>query len=160
MQGRTYRYFKGEPLYPFGFGLSYTRFEYGNLKLSAARVKAGEGLTVSAEVRNAGAREGEEVVELYLSHVAASVPVPIRSLGGVSRVTLKPGERRTITFALTPEQLSVIDDGGRRVVEPGEFLVSVGGKQPGFKGRADAQTTGVVSGRFAVTGKVTELPRR
>jgi beta-glucosidase len=160
MRGRTYRYFKGEPLYPFGFGLSYTKFEYGNLKLSAARVKAGEGLTVSADVRNAGAREGDEVVELYLSHVAASVPVPIRSLGGVSRVTLKPGERRTVTFALTPEQLSVIDDGGRRVVEPGEFLIAVGGKQPGFKGRADAQTTGVVSGRFAVTGKATELPRR
>jgi beta-glucosidase len=86
--------------------------------------------------------------------------VPLRSLAGVSRITLRPGEKQTVSFTLTPEQLSVIDDGGRRVVEPGEFIIAVGGKQPGFKGRADAQTTGVVSGRFAVTGKATELPRR
>jgi beta-glucosidase len=160
MQGRTYRYFKGDPLYPFGFGLSYTRFKYDNLKLSATKIKAGEGLTVSAEVQNTGAREGDEVVQLYLTHVKASVPVPIRSLGGISRVTLKPGERRAVSFTLTPEQLSVIDDRGRRVVEPGEFLITVGGKQPGFKGHADAATTGVVSGRFAVTGAATELPQR
>jgi beta-glucosidase len=160
MEGRTYRYFKGEPLYPFGFGLSYTKFAYDNLRLSAARIKAGEGLTISAEVRNAGEREGDEVVEVYLSHAAASVPVPIRSLAGVSRVTLKPGEKQTVSFTLTPEQLSVIDNNGRRVVEPGEFSVTVGGKQPGFKGHADAQTTGVVVSRFVVTGSVTELPQR
>jgi beta-glucosidase len=160
MRGRTYRYFKGEPLYPFGFGLSYTKFEYGNLKLSAARVKAGEGLTVSAEVRNAGAREGDEVVELYVTDATASVPVPVRSLQGLSRVTLKPGERRRVSFTLEPRQLSLIDDRGRRVVEPGEFLVSVGGKQPGFRGRADAQTTSTVSSRFVVTGNVTEIPER
>jgi beta-glucosidase len=160
MQGRTYRYFRGEPLYPFGFGLSYAKFEYGNLKLSAARVKAGEGLTASAEVRNVGAREGDEVVELYVTDATASVPVPVRSLQGLSRVTLEPGERRRVSFTLEPRQLSLIDDRGRRVVEPGEFLVSVGGKQPGFKGRADAQTTGVVSGRFVVTGNATEIPER
>jgi beta-glucosidase len=160
MDGRTYRYFKGDPLYPFGYGLSYTRFKYDNLKLSATKVKAGEGLTVSAEVQNTGDREGDEVVEVYVTHVAASVPVPIRSLAGVSRVTLKPGERQTVSFTLTPEQLSIIDNGGRRVVEPGEFLINVGGKQPGFRGHADAQTTGVASGRFAVTGKTTELPQR
>src|SRR5947209_728589 len=160
MQGRTYRYFKGDPLYPFGFGLSYTRFEYGGLKVSARSVKAGEGVQVSAYVRNVGAREGEEVVELYVAHVATSVPVPIRSLGGVSRISLKPGERRSVSFTLTPEQLSVIDDAGRRVAEPGEFSITVGGKQPGFKGHADAATTGVVSGKFVVTGKATELPQR
>ena len=160
MQGRTYRYFKGDPLYPFGYGLSYTNFKYDKLKLSATRVKAGEGLRVSAEVQNTGAREGDEVVQVYVAHVAASVPVPIRSLGGVSRVSLKPGERRSVSFTLTPEQLSVIDDGGRCVVEPGEFLITVGGKQPGFKGHADAATTGVVSGKFVVTGKATELPQR
>src|SRR5256714_13962886 len=109
---------------------------------------------------NTGAREGDEVVQVYVAHVAASVPVPIRSLGGVSRVSLKPGERRSVSFTLTPEQLSVIDDAGRRVVEPGEFLITVGGKQPGFKGHADAATTGVVSGKFVVTGKATELPQR
>ena len=160
MQGRTYRYFKGDPLYPFGYGLSYTNFKYDKLKLSATRVKAGEGLRVSAEVQNTGAREGDEVVQVYVAHVAASVPVPIRSLGGVSRISLKPGERRSVSFTLTPEQLSVIDDAGRRVAEPGEFSITVGGKQPGFKGHADAATTGVVSGKFVVTGKATELPQR
>jgi beta-glucosidase len=157
MEGRTYRYFKGDPLYPFGFGLSYTKFMYNNLKLSSTNVQAGEGLTVSAEVQNVGDRKGDEVVQVYLSHSGASVPVPIRSLAGISRISLNPGEKRTVTFALTPEQLSVIDDGGRRVVEPEEFSVTIGGKQPGFKGYADAETTGVVSGRFAVTGKATEL---
>ena len=160
MQGRTYRYFKGDPLYPFGYGLSYTNFKYDKLKLSATRVKAGEGLRVSAEVQNTGAREGDEVVQVYVAHVAASVPVPIRSLGGVSSISLKPGERRSVSFTLTPEQLSVIDDAGRRVAEPGEFSITVGGKQPGFKGHADAATTGVVSGKFVVTGKATELPQR
>jgi beta-glucosidase len=157
MEGRTYRYFKGEPLYPFGFGLSYTKFMYNNLKLSSTNVQAGEGLRVSAEVQNVGDREGDEVVQAYLSHSGASVPVPIRSLAGISRISLKPGEKRIVTFSVTPEQLSVIDDGGRRVVEPGEFSVTIGGKQPGFKGYADADTTDVVSGRFAVTGKGTEL---
>ena len=153
MQGRTYRYFKGDPLYPFGFGLSYTKFKYDNLKLSANQIKAGAGLTITAEVQNAGSQAGDEVVQLYVTDVAASVPVPIRSLAGVKRVFLKPGEKQRISFALTPEQMSIIDDSGKRVVEPGEFLVSIGGKQPGFKGRADALTTSVVTTGFAVTGK-------
>ncbi|HEX8772613.1 MAG TPA: glycoside hydrolase family 3 C-terminal domain-containing protein [Pyrinomonadaceae bacterium] len=160
MEGRTYRYFRSDPLYPFGFGLSYTRFRYANLRLSATKVKAGQGLTVSAEVRNTGGHEGDEVAQVYLSHVAASVPVPVRSLAGVSRLSLKPGESRRVSFTITPEQLSVIDDRGRRVVRPGEFLITVGGKQPGFKGHADAATTEVVTGRFSVTGKTTELPQR
>ncbi len=157
MQGRTYRYFKGDPLYPFGFGLSYTKFTYDNLKLSANRIKAGSGLTLTAEVRNAGGQAGDEVVQLYVTDVAASVPVPIRSLAGVKRVFLKPGETQKVSFALTREQMSIIDDQGRRVIEPGEFLVSVGGKQPGFKGGADASTTSVVSSRFVVTGKAIEI---
>jgi len=160
MQGRTYRYFKGEPLYPFGFGLSYTTFKYDNLKLSTTKVAAGEGLRVSADVQNTGAREGDEVVQLYVSHTGASVPVPIRSLAGIDRVSLKPGEKRSVSFTVTPDQLSVIDDRGQRIVEPGEFQISIGGKQPGFKGYEDASTTGVVSGRFVVTGKTTELSQR
>jgi beta-glucosidase len=160
MQGRTYRYFKGEPLYPFGHGLSYTTFEYDRLKLSANSVRAGRGLTVSAEVRNTGARAGEEVVQLYLTDAASAYPVPVRSLAGLSRVSLKPGETRRVSFVIEPRQLSVIDGRGRRVVEPGEFTLSVGGKQPGFRGHADARTTGVVTGRFNVTGGVTEVPER
>jgi beta-glucosidase len=159
MQGRTYRYFKGEPLYPFGFGLSYTKFKYDNLKLSATKVKTGEGVQVSADVQNTGAREGDEVVQLYISHVNASVPVPIRALTGISRISLKAGEKRTISFTLAPEQLSVIDDGGRRVIEPGQFIITLGGKQPGFKGHTDAATTGFVEGRFSVDGTPVEVKR-
>lgn len=160
MEGRTYRYFKGEPLYPFGHGLSYTRFSYGNLTLSPRAPKAGETLRVGVDVRNAGAREGDEVIELYLTDVAASVPVPLRSLQSVERVSLKAGESRHVTFTLSPSQLSLIDERGRRVVEPGEFTISVGGKQPGFKGSADSRTTSVAAGRFVVKGRAIELPDR
>jgi beta-glucosidase len=159
MEGRTYRYFKGEPLYPFGFGLSYTKFKYDNLKLSADKVKAGENVKVSVSVQNTGDRAGDEVVQLYVTDVAASVPVPIRSLAGIKRISLKPGERQNISFTLTPKQMSIIDDAGERVIEPGEFMISVGGKQPGFTGRADAKTTGIASGRFVVSG-TTEIAEK
>jgi beta-glucosidase len=157
MQGRTYRYFKGEPLYPFGYGLSYTNFKYDNLKLSAKSISAGKSLQVSVNVQNTGSRSGEEVVQLYLTDVAASVPVPIRSLAGVKRVALKAGEKQTVSFTIAASQMTIIDDKGKRVIEPGEFLVSVGGKQPGFTGRADAKTSGVVSNKFAVSGKALEI---
>jgi beta-glucosidase len=160
MEGRTYRYFKGDPLYPFGHGLSYTTFKYDNLRLSAKSVRAGRGLTVTADVQNTGGRAGEEVVQLYVTDAASAYPIPVRSLAGISRVRLNPGETRRVSFTVDPRQLSVIDERGRRVVEPGEFTLSVGGKQPGFKGRADARTTGVVTGRFTVTGGVTEVPER
>jgi beta-glucosidase len=158
MQGRTYRYFTGEPLYPFGHGLSYTRFAHSNLKLSAQTINAGDRVRVSADVQNVGKQAGDEVVQLYVTDAAASVPVPIRSLAGIKRVFLKPGEKQTISFTLAPEQMSVIDNNGKRVIEPGEFQISVGGKQPGFTGNADAKTTSVVTSRFVVTGKVTEIP--
>jgi beta-glucosidase len=158
MRGRTYRYFKGDPLYPFGFGLSYTNFKYENLKLSAKSIKAGQSAKVSVDVRNAGDRAGDEVVQLYVTDVAASVPTPIRSLAGIKRIFLKPGEKQTVSFTLDAGRMTVIDDKGKRVVEPGEFTVSVGGKQPGFTGRADAKTTSVVTGSFVVTGSVTAVP--
>ena len=158
MQGRTYRYFKGEPLYPFGFGLSYTKFKYDKLKLSAARLKAGAELKITAEVQNVGDRSGDEVVQLYLSDVAASVPVPIRSLAGMQRVSLKPGEKQNVSFTLSPTQMSLINDNGKRVIEPGEFLVSVDGKQPRGSDYADAKTRGVATARFFVPGKVTAIP--
>jgi beta-glucosidase len=157
MQGRTYRYFKGDPLYPFGFGLSYTTFKYENLKLSAQKIKAGDDVALDVTVQNAGQRDGEEVVQLYVSDLSASAPVPIRSLAGVERVFLRAGERRNIRFTLGSAQMSIINAQGKRVVEPGEFLISVGGKQPGFSGRADVNTTGVVQARLVVAGKVTQL---
>jgi beta-glucosidase len=158
MQGRTYRYFKGEPLFPFGFGLSYTKFNYDNLKLSASKLKAGNELTITADVQNVGNRAGDEVVQLYVSDVAASVPVPIRSLAGTRRVFLKPGEKQRVSFTLSPTQMSLIDDNGKRVIEPGEFRISIGGEQPGFTGSTDAKTTGVATSRFFVTGSVTAIP--
>jgi len=151
MQGRTYRYFTGEPLLPFGYGLSYTTFAYRDLQAPAA-VRAGDSVALSVEVANTGTRAGEEVVQLYVTDLAASVPVPIRALAGFQRIRLAAGERRRVAFALAPRQLSVIDTAGRRVIEPGAFAISVGGKQPGFRGFADAATTGVVSDTVNVTG--------
>jgi beta-glucosidase len=159
MEGRTYRYFKGEPLYPFGYGLSYTKFSYGNLKLKN-KIKAGANLQVTVEVQNTGAIAGDEVAQLYLTDSAASVPVPIRNLAGVERVFLKPGEKRTVSFTLTPRQMSIVLDNGKRVVEPGDFILSVGGKQPGFTGRADAATTSLAAGKFTVTGQTFEVAER
>jgi beta-glucosidase len=158
MKGRTYRYFSDVPLYPFGFGLSYTQFKYSNLQLRSSAIKAGEQVQVSADVRNAGNVTGDEVVQLYITDMQASVPVPIRSLAGVKRISLKPGEKQTVSFNIAPWQMSVITDAGKRIIEPGQFAISVGGKQPGFTGRVDAATTGVVSGRFKVTGAAMTLP--
>jgi beta-glucosidase len=153
MKDRTYRYFEGEPLFPFGHGLSYTTFAYSNLELPS-KVRAGEeDIVVSVDVENTGPVAGEEVVQLYVTDMEASVPVPIRSLQGFQRVFLGPGEQRTVSFTLTPRQISLIDAEWQRVVEPGLFEVSVGGKQPGFSGIADAATTGVVTGRFEVVGE-------
>jgi beta-glucosidase len=159
MEGRTYRYFKGQPLYPFGHGLSYTRFGYSGLKVSSQPVSPNATVTVSATVENAGRVEGDEVVQLYLTDAEASVRVPVRSLAGVERVRLKPGEKRVVSFTLEPRQLAVIKDDGSEVVEPGDFRVSVGGKQPGFTGTADAATTSFVEGRFTVVGAPTEVKR-
>ncbi|MGD2218287.1 MAG: glycoside hydrolase family 3 C-terminal domain-containing protein, partial [Gemmatimonadales bacterium] len=152
MQGRTYRYFEDEPLFPFGHGLSYTMFRYSDIELPVT-VRAGEEVEVSVQVENMGARAGEEVVQLYVTDLEASASVPIRSLQGFRRVHLEPGEAKTVSFTLAPRQLSLIDGESYRVIEPGAFEVSVGGKQPGFSGLADAATTGVVSGRFEVVGE-------
>jgi len=158
MAGRTYRFFKDTPLYPFGHGLSYAKFKYSNFT-APARVSTSEKISVSATVENSGDREGDEVVQLYVTDVEASVPVPLRSLAGVERVHLKPGEQRVVTFTLEPRQLAVITNDGRTVVEPGEFKVTIGGKQPGFTGTADAATTGFVEGRFSVAGSASEVKR-
>jgi beta-glucosidase len=152
MAGRTYRYFSGEPLYPFGYGLSFTHFQYRNLKTGAAQIGTSKSLRVSVEVKNSGAESGDEVVQLYLTHLNAPVPVPIRSLSGFNRVHLTQGESKVISFNLMPRQLSAIDNSGKRVVLPGKLRIEVGGKQPGFTGTADATTTEALSTETEVAG--------
>lgn len=157
MAGRTYRYFSGEVLYPFGHGLSYTRFAYSELTVEPLQIQAGENVSVGVAVRNVGSRPGDEVVQLYLTDVEADVPVPIRSLRGFRRLRLQPGETKRVVFSLTPRQMSLINSDMRRVVEPGLFEVSLGGKQPDVTASADADTTQVLTAVFGVHGEVLEL---
>lgn len=129
MKGRTYRYFGGEVLYPFGYGLSYTRFSYGAPQLSARSVSADGEITVTTQVTNTGGMDGEEVVQLYVSHPGRD-GTPIRALQGFQRIGLKRGETRPVSFTLKDRQLSVVDAQGNRRVEPGRVEVWVGGSQP------------------------------
>jgi beta-glucosidase len=128
MQGRTYRYFEGDVLYPFGHGLSYTRFEYANLLLSRAVLDPGDRLEVSVDVTNVGERSGDEVVQLYVRDPESQRPMPLQQLRGFERVSLRPGESRKVRFALVPEQdLSYYDEERAAfAVEPGAFEIRVG----------------------------------
>ncbi|NLF10863.1 MAG: hypothetical protein GX597_03655, partial [Anaerolineaceae bacterium] len=127
MEGRTYRYFRGKALYPFGHGLSYSTFHYENLRISPAQATVGEQVTVSADVTNTGERAGDEVVQLYVRHPGAPEPRPIQELKAFSRISLEPGECRTATLVLDVDQLGLYDDSGRYVVRPGSVEVMVGG---------------------------------
>jgi beta-glucosidase len=114
------------PLFPFGYGLSYTTFTYSNLRLSSPTIRAGDSLAVSLEVRNAGDRTGDEVVQLYIRDNVASVEEPIKALKGARRITLQPGETRTVTFKLGPDAFALYDRDMRRVIEPGAFTIFAG----------------------------------
>ncbi|HEK85608.1 MAG TPA: glucan 1,4-alpha-glucosidase [Candidatus Aminicenantes bacterium] len=145
MAGRTYRYFKKEPLFPFGYGLSYTMFRYSNL-IAPKSIEAGKELTLSVEVKNAGPRDGEEVIEVYLSRPKSKSPVnPIRSLAAYKRIFLRAGEKQKISLTVQPREMMTYDSAGNPVIEPGPLVISVGGQQPGFTGRLVAQTTEVLS---------------
>jgi beta-glucosidase len=135
MNGRTYRYMTEEPLYPFGFGLSYSCFEYADLTLDKSEITAGDDLDVSVTVRNRGDRTAPEVVQFYLSDLEASTLVPLHHLVGFERVTLEPGESRTLKFTLKPEMMSFFDDDGKLTLEPGESRLEVGGCSPGKRGQ-------------------------
>jgi beta-glucosidase len=114
------------PQFPFGYGLSYTQFKITNLQLSSQSIRTNGKLTASVEVANVGRRTGDEVVQLYIRDVAASMSRPVKELKGFQRVTLQPGEKRRIEFVLTREQLGFWNREMRFVVEPGEFKVMVG----------------------------------
>jgi beta-glucosidase len=152
MKGKTYRFFLQEPLYPFGYGLSYTSFTYSNLSVPEKSV-AGDKVIVKVTVTNSGKVTGDEVVQLYLTDEKASTPRPVCQLEGFNRITLKPGESREVEFSLEPRQFSIINNKEKRVIEPGYFTIAVGGKQPGFKGYLDPQTTQALTARLRLTGK-------
>jgi beta-glucosidase len=156
MKGRTYRYFTGAPLYPFGHGLSYSRFAYAKLAVPG-KAAVGAPVAVSVEVRNAGTVAADEVVQLYVTDVEASGPVPLRALKGFQRVSLRPGEKRVVRFTLDERAFSLVGSDGRRLVEPGRFTIAVGGKQPGLAGTADAATTMVVTAGLELTGAAKTL---
>jgi beta-glucosidase len=149
MKGRTYRYFDGAPLYPFGFGLSYTKFAYSGLKVPKGAVEAGSNATLEATVTNTGSVAGDEVAQLYLSF--PSVPgAPHKALRGFARVHLEPGASQTVSFELKPRDMSMVTEAGEPIVADGAYTVSVGGGQP---------NTGapVVTGTFNVKGTL-QLP--
>ncbi|MCD8167559.1 MAG: fibronectin type III-like domain-contianing protein [Bacteroides sp.] len=129
MEGRTYRYFKGKALFPFGYGLSYTTFSYTDLRVHAESPVT-DPLTVKVNITNTGSRDGEEVAQLYVSHPGKDSYLPIRSLKGFQRIFLKAGETKTVTFTLSPKELAVTNDFGELTVLPGPVSISVGGGQP------------------------------
>lgn len=135
MNERTYRYMTTDPLYPFGFGLSYTHFEYSNLKLDKTNLALGDSLTLSLTVRNSGGSDSAEVVQYYLSDIHASSIVPLHHLIGFERVNLKAGESKTLAFTITAEMMSFYNDDGKLTLEPGEFRVEVGSCSPGKRGQ-------------------------
>ena len=130
MKNRTYRYFTGEPLYGFGHGLSYTTFEYSGIKLSNASLQAGDPLDVEVDLKNTGSRDGDEVAELYVSF--PKLPgAPLRALRAFTRVSLKAGEQKHAKLTLSPRDLSYVNEAGDRFVSAGDYLITVGGGQPG-----------------------------
>ena len=147
MKGRTYRYFTGEPLYPFGYGLSYTKFAYSDLSIPQPTIAPGDPLTADVTVKNDGSRDGDEVVQLYLKF--PNVPgAPLRALRGFERVHLAAGESRKVHFELKNRDLSMVTEAGEPVIAAGDYSVSIGGGQPG----TPAQT---VTGTFHINGTKT-----
>jgi beta-glucosidase len=146
MNNRTYRYFKGTPLYGFGYGLSYTTFTYDQLKLAPSTMK-GKTVPVSVRVKNTGKRDGEEVVQLYVSSQNKTIATPLKALKGFQRIFLKAGESKTVQFNLSPEDLSIIDDNGNPKEFSGKVTIAVGGGQPDTKIKT---TSNVVKGTINI----------
>jgi beta-glucosidase len=146
MANRTYRYFSGTLLYPFGYGLSYSKFSYSKVKLSSNDLKAGSPIKVEANVKNTSARDGDEVVEVFLTY--PKMPgAPNRALCNFTRVHIAAGETKHVSLTLNPRDLSYVTDAGERVIAPGSYMLSIGGGQPS----TEAPT---VEARFTITGEV------
>ncbi len=143
MAKRTYRYFDGEPLYPFGHGMSYTSFSYTNARVEQTGVPADGSVAISVDVTNSGGMAGDEVVQMYVTHTGAS-GAPLRALKGVQRVHLDRGQKKTVTFTLRDRELSIVDEAGKHRIVPGPVDVWLGGGQPvtrpGLSRSSGAQT--------------------
>ncbi|MBJ2173577.1 glycoside hydrolase family 3 C-terminal domain-containing protein [Aureibaculum sp. A20] len=150
MENRTYKFFKGKSLFPFGHGLSYTNFTYRNFAVPSG-VKTGEQIPVSVEVTNAGALNGDEVVQLYVSLDESNEKTPIRSLVGFKRIQLKAGETKIVKFNISSEKYAYIKENGEAEIRKGMVTVSIGGKQPSFNGIADASSTQVITKKIKIT---------
>ncbi len=152
MAKRTYRYFDGVPLYPFGYGLSYTTFAYSKPRVDHASISAKGAMTVAVDVTNTGGMAGDEVVQLYLTHPGAAA-APLRALQGFQRVHLERGQKRTVSFTLRDRELSVVDDSGKRRIVAGRVDVWVGGRQP--VSRPGLPETAGARAQFTITGEAT-----
>ncbi len=148
MQGKTYRYFNGKPLYEFGYGLSYSTFEYSLMEIPST-VKAGENIKVTVEIKNTGKYDGDEVAQLYVSLPESTLKKAIRSLQGFKRIHLRAGETKLVEFILKPLQMSARDKDNFAVVQAGTVQISVGGKQPDAKAIFSKQ---VVESKVKITG--------
>ena len=146
MANRTYRYFKGDALYPFGYGLSYTSFNYDKLVIPA-KATTGKNVLVSVNVTNSGNKDGEEVVELYVSNQNKTIRSAMKALKGFQRIALKAGETKTVSFNITPDDLSVVDEKGLLKQLKGNVSISVGGGQPGIKNKT---TSNVLSKTISI----------
>jgi beta-glucosidase len=144
MKDRTYRYYQGEPLFPFGFGLSYTTFRYGSVQLSAQSLKAGDPLTAEVSITNTGAVAGDEVAQLYLKFPALE-GAPRIALRGFERIHLNPGETGKAVFHLNQRDLGMVDAAGNPIIAAGEYRLFVGGAQP-QNTHSGAETTFSIQG--------------
>jgi beta-glucosidase len=131
MAGRTYRYMTAEPLFPFGFGLSYTTFAYRDLRITSP---ASSGFEATVTVENTGAVAADEVAQFYLKALDSKLPAPLNQLIGFQRIHLKPGKSQTVTITVKPEMLMLFDENGRQAFQPGKFRLTAGSCSPGARG--------------------------
>lgn len=132
-RGDDYHNLSGQPLFPFGYGLSYTSFEYSNLEFGKKVIAPDEQTTISFNIKNTGKVDGDEVVQLYITDKLASIARPVMELKGFQRVSLKAGESTQITFSITPEMLSMLNAEMKTVVEPGDFTIMIGASSRDIK---------------------------
>lgn len=152
MKNRTYRYMENEALYPFGYGLSYASFTYKSVNRLDKRFSVSDDISIQVSVANTSEREAEETIQLYVKNTDASIRVPNLELKGFEKVFLKPGEEKTVEFTVTPRDLSLITEEGKRMVEPGHYRIFIGGSQPDQR---SVQLTGsnILTYEIEVTGE-------